>query len=209
MVSLRKKANGKGIKLYMRDKIFINCPYDEEYKCLFFALIYICELFGYEPTFAACDESSGDRMKNIVSCIIESRYSIHDISKTREELPRFNMPFELGMYYMHIIENNHSKKMLILEGEKDKSDKTLSDLSGMEIKCHYNKIEGVFSAIRPFFMERSEKPVDSANKMFKDYLLVCILAINDMAVSHGYSNYLEMDFLEFKKYVEYYLGGIA
>ena len=99
----------------MQSQVFINCPYDEDYKHLFFALIYICVFFGCEPIFAACEESSSDRMETIIHCIEKSKYAIHDISKINVETPRYNMPFELGMYYMHIHEKGKNKKMLILE----------------------------------------------------------------------------------------------
>ena len=188
----------------MQNKIFINCPYDDDYKQFFFALIYICEFFGYDPIFAACDESSSDRMENIVNCIKESRYSIHDISKINEKNPRYNMPFELGMYYMHIRETDSTKKMLILEGEKNKSDITLSDLSGSEIKCHNNDLEGVFRCVRPFFVQLGCSKKDSPNRMYKEYLLNCLREIDTRAKENGYESYLDLDSLEYKRYIEEY-----
>ena len=160
-----------------KDKVFINCPYDEKYKELFFALIYMCEVNDLEPIFAACDESSSDRMTNIYNCIIKSKYAIHDISRIKDRIPRFNMPFELGMYYMHIREKAKNKKMLILEGEKNKSDKTISDLSGLEIKCHNNDVEGIFRAARPFFAQINTTLKDSASKMYNEYICNCIRKI--------------------------------
>jgi hypothetical protein len=88
------------------------------------------------------------------------------------------MPFELGMYYMHLHEKGKGKKMLILEGEKDKSDTTISDLSGIEIKCHYNDLEGIFKAVRPFFFQiHSEIRNYSANKMYDSYIMECLANI--------------------------------
>ena len=185
--------------------MFINCPYDEKYKPLFFAIIYLCELYSYDPIFAACDESSGDRMSNIIDCINESKYSIHDISKTKSKEPHFNMPFELGMYYMHINEHDKTKKLLILEGEKHKSDKTLSDLSGLEVKCHSNEIEGVFNCIRPFFNQVGIKNKKSYHRLFLEYMAECLAEIKDRAEENGYDNYLELSPLDFKSYVEEYI----
>ena len=185
-------------------KIFINCPYDDEYKPLFFAMIYICEYFGYTPIFAASDESSSDRMDNIVKCIQESNYAIHDISKIHETIPRYNMPFELGMYYMHIKENGKKKRMLILEGESNKSDVVISDLSGTEIKCHSNELEELFKAIRSFLRQFNTNIKDSPQKLYIKYMLDYLVQLEFTVKANGFKNYLELSPSEFEEYVQDY-----
>lgn len=190
-----------------QEKIFINCPYDKKYKPLFFALIYICQFYEYEPIFAADEGSSSDRMGIIVDCMKKSKYSIHDISRIESKNPRFNMPFELGMYYMHMHENAKEKKMLVLEGKANISDITLSDLSGTEIKCHNNKLEDLFKAVRPFFIQLKKDKKDSASKMYEDYLVKCLYEIEVKAKDNGFKSYLDLDFSEFKGYVKDYYSN--
>lgn len=188
-----------------QSKIFINCPYDKEYKPFFFAMIYICEYFGYKPIFAACDESSSDRMENIVKCIQESNYAIHDISKIHETIPRYNMPFELGMYYMHIKEKGKKKRMLILEGDNKKSDEVISDLSGTEIKCHFNELEELIKAIRLFLRQFNVEIKDAPQKIYKQYMFDYLVQLDFSVKANGFNNYLELNPLEFKEYVQDYL----
>lgn len=188
-------------------KVFINCPYDNEYKPLFFAMIYICIFYGLDPIFAACDESSSDRMKNIVKYMKDSNYAIHDISRIHGDMPRFNMPFELGMYYMHIQESRQNKSMLILEGENNKSDIVISDLSGSEIKCHSNDIELLFKVVRPFLWQFYPDKKDAPQKMYLSYMLECLTEIDTKVKNQGYSNYLDLDFFEFKIYIQEYFDN--
>ena len=104
-------------------KVFINCPYDDQYIVNFRLLIYLCYYFGCEPIFASEDHSAAPRGEKIVELIQKSDYAIHDLSRVElskdKSLPRFNMPFELGMYYMHVQEDSKSKPFLVLDGEKN------------------------------------------------------------------------------------------
>jgi len=47
-------------------------------------------------------DSSENRLKKILRIIGECQFAIHDISRTdldkKHQLPRFNMPFELGLF---------------------------------------------------------------------------------------------------------------
>lgn len=82
--------------------IFINCPLDPDYKQMLRALIFTVLDCGFEPRIASERQDSGQiRVSKIKDLIRESCYSIHDISRMEPlkngDLPRFNMPFELGL----------------------------------------------------------------------------------------------------------------
>jgi aromatic ring-opening dioxygenase catalytic subunit (LigB family) len=64
-----------------------------------------------------------------------------------------NMPFELGIDYGNYIFNNHSKKMLVLEGRRYDYQKALSDISGVDVKCHNNEPEDIIKCIRHWMIE--------------------------------------------------------
>ncbi len=85
------------------NSVFINCPFDGEYKRIFDALVFAVFDCGY---VARCTLEIGDasqtRIENILSIIGECKFGIHDISRTElsegSGLPRFNMPLELGLF---------------------------------------------------------------------------------------------------------------
>lgn len=80
--------------------IFINCPFDEDFKPIFNAILYTVQRCGFTLRCSKeFPESSTVRIQNIIRLIRESKYSIHDLSRVSHtgELPRFNMPLELGI----------------------------------------------------------------------------------------------------------------
>jgi hypothetical protein len=81
--------------------VFLNCPFDEEYKLLLKPLLFTLISFGFTPKISETLDSGETRVKGIEKLIEESKYSIHDLSRmqasAKDELARFNMPFELGL----------------------------------------------------------------------------------------------------------------
>lgn len=141
--------------------IFINCPFDRDYKPMLRALVFTVIDCGFEPRIATESADSGEvRVQKIKKLIEESCYSIHDISRIeplREgDLPRFNMSFELGLDlgcrdfgtgYLS------EKKCLILETEKYRYQKVLSDISGNDIKAHKSEPETLLRQVRNWVYE--------------------------------------------------------
>jgi hypothetical protein len=81
--------------------VFINVPFDDAYDPLLEVLIFTIQASGYKVRCALEEDDSGDiRLDKLVRLIGESPRSIHDLSRIDRgagDLPRFNMPFELGM----------------------------------------------------------------------------------------------------------------
>jgi hypothetical protein len=62
--------------------VFINCPFDSEYRPLLNALIFTLIKFGFIPRIALESSDSGVlRITKILELIKESKYSIHDLSR--------------------------------------------------------------------------------------------------------------------------------
>jgi len=86
------------------DNVFINCPFDKQYKPIFNAIVFAIHDAGF---VARCSleviDSGQTRLETIISIIAECKYGIHDISRTetsgKTKLPRFNMPFECGLFW--------------------------------------------------------------------------------------------------------------
>jgi hypothetical protein len=83
--------------------VFINCPFDEEFTPVFYAIVFAVYRCGFRPR-SALEEDNGlnNRLGKIEKLIGECQFGIHDISRTESNskaLPRFNMPFELGIFW--------------------------------------------------------------------------------------------------------------
>jgi hypothetical protein len=110
---------------------------------LLFTIIYL----GFTPRIALERADSGEaRINKITKLIKESKYAIHDLSRLKSEKKgefyRLNMPFELGLDIGCKIFRGkkwRTKKCLILEKERYRYQKALSDLSNSDIYDHKNE----------------------------------------------------------------------
>lgn len=138
--------------------VFINCPFDDEYTGILHATTFAVVYAGFIPRSALEEVNSGEeRLAKIVKLIKECGLSLHDISrvevKTTSDMPRFNMPFECGIFYgaMSLGTSKHrKKKFLVLDSEKFRYQKTMSDIAGKDPECHNNKPEDAIGCVRRF-----------------------------------------------------------
>jgi hypothetical protein len=82
--------------------VFINCPFDADFRDIFYAIIYTVFHCGFKPKCSLEEDNALiNRLSKIEQLIEKCRYGIHDLSRTElnmNSLPRFNMPFELGIF---------------------------------------------------------------------------------------------------------------
>lgn len=143
--------------------VFINCPFDNEYTDLFQAIIFTIHRLGFVPRCSWEIDDGGVRINKIIKIISECKYGIHDISRTEldktNKLPRFNMPLELGidMGCRYLGKRSHAEKChLIIDTEKYRYQKFLSDLAGVDIKAHDNKPNEVIRIVRNWLKTSSK-----------------------------------------------------
>jgi hypothetical protein len=118
--------------------VFINCPFDKDYEPVLFAIVFTVIECGFTARCALEAEDTGPtRIDKIYSLIEDSRFGVHDISRVEHDashdLPRFNMPFELGIFLgarRFGGRNQSRKRCLVLEAEKYRYQKFLSDIAG-------------------------------------------------------------------------------
>lgn len=157
--------------------VFINCPFDDEYLPMLRVLIFTVIQCGFRPRIATERSDSGEvRIKKIVSMIGESRFSIHDISRIEVlnvgDLPRFNMPFELGIDIGCRELGGalfNKKRCLVLEKERFRYQKVLSDISGNDIKAHDGDPIRLVRAVRNWFAENGVFDLASPNTIWEAY----------------------------------------
>lgn len=124
--------------------VFLNCPFDGAYKPLFEALVFAIYDSGYTARCALeVEDSSEVRIDKIANLIASCRFGIHDISRTEPDpstaLPRFNMPLELGMFLgakRFGPQQQRKKICLILDTERYRFQKFISDIGGQDISAH-------------------------------------------------------------------------
>lgn len=125
------------------DLVFINCPFDNEYLPLLRAIVYAIYRCGFYPTSAfAQDNGLENRIDKIFRIVEQCRYGVHDISRVElnvNRLPRFNMPFELGIFFgagRYGNTRQRRKNAIVLECIRFQYQQYLSDISGIDIKAH-------------------------------------------------------------------------
>ncbi len=139
----------------MNKNIFINCPFDDSYTDLFEAILFAIYFCGCKPRCAMeIDDGSQIRLEKIFSIIRDCDLGIHDISRTElnpNNLPRFNMPFEFGIFMgakQFGTTKQKSKSCLIFDTERFRYSEFISDISGQDIKAHNNSYDEIIRKIR-------------------------------------------------------------
>lgn len=156
--------------------VFINCPFDDEYKKLLRPLLFTIVYIGLEPKISETTDSAEQRVSSIESLIRSSKYSIHDLSrievKSKKELPRFNMPFELGLDIgckRFGSGNLAEKRCLILEKEQYRYQRALSDISGNDIEAHKENAQILIRKVRNWFLRQGIPNIPSANVIWNAF----------------------------------------
>lgn len=160
--------------------VFINCPFDDDFKQIFYAIVFTVFDCGFR---ARCsleeDDGGGVRIEKISNIIHQSKYGIHDISRTElcnvNKLPRFNMPLELGLFLgaKRFGDRNQQKKIcLITDTERYRYQKYISDISGQDIKAHNNNHEAAICTVCNWLRSASKKTtIPGGKEIIKRYKL--------------------------------------
>ena len=160
--------------------VVINSPFDPAYKPLLDAACFTIRSSNYMPRCALdYSDSGGVRFTEIVKMITECDLSIHDISRVELDpnslLPRFNMPLELGADLGLRLAGpplQRRRKTLILDADAHRYDKTLSDISVMDIEAHGSDVRTVVRVVRDWLnanRAHGEPPLLGDTAINEDY----------------------------------------
>lgn len=162
------------------NNVFINCPFDDEYVELRNAMLFAIYDCGFIPRCALEENNSGNvRFEKINRLIKDSKFGIHDISRTElddeNSLPRFNMPLELGVFLGAKMFGNglqKSKNCLIVDTKRYRYQKFISDISGHDIKDHNNEPNKLIALIRNWLSTVSHRTtIPGGKKIIERYTL--------------------------------------
>lgn len=155
------------VKLPEAPSVFINCPFDPTYKKVFEAIIFAVCALRFEPQCAlGADDGSVERLTKILELISQCPCGIHDISFMKLDpgtrLPRQNMPFELGLFLgiefaMSKRTRKTRKSCLILDRDKWRYRKSISDLSGRDIRAYKGSPRSAIAVVRNWLVTESKR----------------------------------------------------
>jgi hypothetical protein len=147
--------------------VFINCPFDEDYRPFFEAITFAVHDCGY---IARCaregDDGSEVRIDKIANIIAACKFGIHDVSRTEPDsatgLPRFNMPLELGMFlgakrFGHA--EQAQKTCLILDVERYRFQKFIPDIAGQDIHSHDGDVSTSIKRVRDWLSNATRSSI--------------------------------------------------
>ncbi len=155
------------------DAVFLNIPYDKDFEPLYLAYIVGLVHLGLEPRATLQITDGTRRLDKIFELIKSCRYSIHDLSrvqlnKNKPRVPRFNMPFELGMavaWESTAPSNSHT--WFAFEEVPYRLQMSLSDLNGTDPHIHEGTAAGVFRGLRNALIRVDAQP--TARQMMRTY----------------------------------------
>jgi hypothetical protein len=157
--------------------VFVNCPFDSRYKPIFDAIVFTIVHCGFRARCALeIDDASQVRIDKIFSIIEECRFGIHDLSRTEldkhTKLPRFNMPLELGLFLgiKRTGRGIQAKKLcLILDRERFRYQKFMSDIAGQDIRAHRLRQADAVSNTRDWLRASSTRALPGGSAIYRQY----------------------------------------
>lgn len=159
------------------EDVFINCPFDAQFRPLFQALIFVIYACGFRARSAReLDDGGQTRIDKLYGLIETCRYGIHDLSRTEldrtHRLPRFNMPLELGIFLgakRFGGSKQKQKRLLILDIEPYRYQKFISDLAGIDIHAHDGQPERAIAATRDWLANVSRLQLPGSQPLIRLY----------------------------------------
>jgi hypothetical protein len=155
-----------------RNYVFLNVPYDSAFENLYLAYIAGLSAFGLTPRATLEIPTSSRRLERILKLIERCDHSIHDLSRVQLDaksprVPRFNMPFELGLAVAREVRKG-GENWYVCETVPHRINKSLSDLNGTDVRIHRGTVRGVLGALCDMFVRKTRQP--SVQEMYRTYL---------------------------------------
>ncbi len=158
--------------------VFVNCPFDDVFEPSFRALVFAVLACGFR---ARCTKEMNDaaqpRIDKLYNIIEQCRFGIHDLSRTQldpvNSLPRFNMPFELGLFLAakrYGDEEQKKKRALVMDNEPHRFAKFISDIAGMDITPHQGDSRRMVGCVRDWLVTVTRrKSIPSPAQLWGSY----------------------------------------
>jgi hypothetical protein len=167
------------VPLAYEKSVFINCPFDAAFEPLFHSIVLTVAARGFTPRCARESEGQAEpRISRLARGLMDSKYSIHDLSRFQGEGPnnlsRFNMPLELGMALgIRYLKSGqpvcHNWVALVPSGFVHQ--KFISDLAGFDPPDHDGTVEAVIRQVAAWLSQQPDftPPTPTAMTILASY----------------------------------------
>ena len=160
--------------------VFINCAFDDDFRPIFRAVVFTVLDCGYSPRSALEEQDGGDiRISKIQRLIEGSQLGIHDISRveldTATGLPRFNMPFELGLFLgakRYGSGRDRDKRCLIMDSDPHRYTIFFTDIRGQDPESHDGEPTRAIAIVRDWLnhgRRRTLRPLPGGQTIARRY----------------------------------------
>jgi hypothetical protein len=150
--------------------VFLNFPFDRQHERLFIAAIGTLVTLGLNPRCVLEIPPQEDRVRRLFQIVRGCAFSLHDLSRVNVatagafRVPRFNMPFELGLAVAHSLSAGHRSttqchQWRILEARRFRLNASLSDIAGYDPYIHGGTVRGMLLALQDIFAEVTPRRV--------------------------------------------------
>jgi len=157
--------------------VFVNCPFDSDYEPILQGILFCIVDLGFMPRLAKERSDSGEvRLHKIADLIRDSKYSIHDLSRSQADQPgeffRLNMPFEYGVDWAcrrWFGEGRGEKKFLVLDEQRYRYQAALSDIAGSDIGYHKGDFQIAMRKVRNWLVSEAKAVAPGASRITARY----------------------------------------
>jgi len=158
------------------DEVFLNIPFAESHEFLYLALISGLVALRLKPRSVLEIPPQQYRLQRLYQLIVSCPYSIHDLSHVTlsnagHRVPRFNMPFELGIAVAIALAQQRVKthQFRIFEREPHRLQQSLSDVLGHDPYIHRGCAQGVLECLLDVFPDLPAAPdLSEMRRLCKD-----------------------------------------
>jgi hypothetical protein len=151
--------------------VFLNIPYDRRFEDLYLAYVVGLTQLGLHVNVTLAVPNQG-RLERIVELIEKSDASIHDLSRIEitSGVPRFNMPFELGLALYRSRATKGRHLVFLFEKKAYRMQRSTSDMNGIDPLIHNGNPKGVMAGLRNIFFQ--PKGTTTVPEMLSSYRAV-------------------------------------
>jgi hypothetical protein len=136
-----------------RNKVFLNLPYTQSFAELYLAYIAGITTFELIPTTTLSTSGRVARLEGVLETISRCGYSLHDVTSQ----PGWNRALELGIT-IGIARMGQAHNWFVLNKDRYRTQKELSDLNGVDVLVHGGTVTGVLRALMNIFTHERKQP---------------------------------------------------
>jgi hypothetical protein len=137
---------------------------------LYLAFIAGIVSVGLNPRSVVQLPANRSRLDRLFPLIAECAYSLHDLSyvtlsRTRFRVPRFNMPFELGLAVAVSLQYPDRHQVMLFDAVRYRLAQSLSDVGGFDAYIHRGRGDGVLEGVLDVFTAVPDRPLDAVSDL--------------------------------------------